>query len=298
MNQDTKALLFGLVAVGCWSTVATAFKLALSYIDTFQLLFYSTLTACLVLTATVLVRNGARTLVSSFKNHWQMALIAGLLNPVIYYLVLFRAYDVLPAQVALSINYTWAIVLSMMAIVFLKQKILAADMIAAVVCYSGVFVIATQGDITSFANADLWGLALALLSTFIWASYWTLNIRDKREPVTGLCMNFLVALPVTATLCFTFSGFTIPIQGLAGSVYVGLMEMAIAFIFWSIALNLTANAARVSNLIFLSPFVSLIIVNKVLGEEIYSTTLAGLVLIIAGLLYQQYAHKQGASPGS
>ena len=67
--------------------------------------------------------------------------------------------------------------------------------------------------------------------------------------------------------------------------------MAIAFLFWSSALKLTNNASRVSNLIFLAPFVSLVIINRVLGEEIYATTLAGLVLIVSGLLFQQYVHR-------
>ena len=36
---------------------------------------------------------------------------AGLINPCIYYLLLFQAYDRLLAQQALALNYTWPIVL-------------------------------------------------------------------------------------------------------------------------------------------------------------------------------------------
>ena len=197
MSNDGRAILLGLVAVACWSTVATAFKMSLAYVDIFQLVFYSTLTANIALVTAVVVRRGANILLVSFREHWRLTIIAGLLNPVIYYLILFKAYELLPAQVAQPINYTWSIVLTLMAIVFLKQKVKAGDLVAAAVCYGGVFIIATQGDLASFAGANIAGVGLALLSTFVWAGYWTLNIRDPREPVVGLCLNFLVALPVT-----------------------------------------------------------------------------------------------------
>lgn len=290
VNQERKALLFGLAAVACWSTVATAFKVALQHNDVYQLVFYATLVSTLFLLGVVLIQGHLVELVQAFRQHWLMACLGGLLNPLIYYVVLFKAYDLLPAQVAMSINYSWAIVLSLMAILFLGQRMLIADILAAVICYGGVVIIATQGDLTSFAGADLAGVGLALLSTVIWASYWTLNIRDVREPVLGLCMNFLVALPATAVVCALFSSFLINTDAFLASAYVGLMEMGVAFVLWSTALRTATNASRISNLIFLSPFVSLVIINQVLGEAILPTTLYGLVLIIGGLGLQQYAH--------
>ena len=124
----------------------------------------------------------------------------------------------------------------------------------------------------------------------IWAAYWTLNIVDERESIIGLTLNFLFALPLTASLCFVLSELSINYHGALAAIYVGLIEMAIAFILWSIALNTTTNASRVSNLIFLSPCLSLIIINQVLGEAIMTQTIIGLMLIFCGLIYQQHAH--------
>ena len=292
ITNEKKALLFGLGAVVCWSTVATAFKLTLAELDVFQLVFFSTLTASLTLTGAVAATSGLPALINDLKEHWRITLAAGLMNPMLYYVILFQAYDLLPAQVAMSINYTWAIVLSLMAIVFLGQKILAADIGAAVICYGGVFVIATQGDITSFGDVSLAGIGLALLSTVIWAGYWTLNVADKRDSLNGLCLNFMLALPLSLLVCLLFSDLNVTMKGVGGAIYVGLVEMAIAFLLWSRALKLTTNAARVSNLIFLAPFVSLVIINQLLGEPLFITTFVGLVLIISGLLYQQAMHRR------
>ena len=288
-------MLFGLGAVLSWSTVATAFKVALSLVDTFQLLFFATLTAAVILVTLVASRFGVTTLVVNFRSHWKLTLLAGVLNPIVYYNLLFRAYDLLPAQVALSINYTWAIVLTLMAVVFLKQNIQRVDIIAAGICYAGVVIIATGGNFMTLQVADSLVLVLALLSTFAWAAYWILNVKDGREPMVGLCLNFLVALPVAAFSCYVFSDFDVPLKGLLAASYVGMAEMAAGFLFWSAALKLSNNASRVSNLIFLSPFISLVFIHFILKEPVEIATLAGLVLIVAGLVTQQLVHQRQGS---
>ena len=293
MTNQVRAYLFAIITVLFWSTVATAFKFTLRYLDIFQLLFYACLTSAIILLVVVIARGQVRTLISIFREHWKITLLAGALNPCLYYLVLFEAYDRLPAQVAQPINYTWAITLTFMSIIFLKQKISSADILAAFVCYAGVVVIATQGDLSGFESSDGIGVGLALFSTIIWASYWILNVRDPRDPIAGMCLNFLVALPVVAVICHFFSGFRVPLPGLMGAIYAGLFEMSIAFVFWSFALRLSENTSRVSNLIFLAPFLSLVFINQVLGETIYRTTYVGLLFIICGLLYQQWAHARG-----
>ena len=150
MGPSSKALLFGLAAVVCWSTVATAFKVALLVLEPIQLVFYANLTAVLMLLAIVAARGQIQEIPVTFVSHWRLTFLAGTLNPFAYYLILFKAYELLPAQVAMSINYSWAIVLTFMTVIFLKQQVLLADMIAAFVCYSGVFFIASGGDVTSF----------------------------------------------------------------------------------------------------------------------------------------------------
>ncbi len=76
-------------------------------------------------------------------------------------------------------------------------------------------------------------------------------------------------------------------QGWVAVTYVGLFEMGITFVLWLNALKNTNNTARISNLIFASPFISLLLLATIIGEEIHPSTLMGLVLIIIGLVIQQ-----------
>jgi hypothetical protein len=218
----------------------------------------------------------------------------GLINPCLYYLLLFGAYDRLPAQEAMAINYTWALTLTYLAVPMLGHRLRLTDGIAGLVCYSGVFVIATRGEVLSFQLSDGAGVALALLSTLAWALYWIFNTRDTREPVAGLLLNFLFAWPLLLLLAL-YEGWQWPSwQGMAGAAWVGAFEMGIAFVLWLLAMKKATNTSRLSNLIFLSPPLSLVFVAVIVGEVIRPSTVVGLAMVVAGLYLQQRYRSQDA----
>jgi len=288
MDNQKKAYIYGLSTVLLWSTVATAFKLSLRYLDYIQLLLYSTIVSILVLSCILALRKKTRLLFSYSGKQYLRSLVLGFLNPFLYYMVLFKAYDLLPAQEAQPLNYTWAITLALLSIPLLKQRIGIKDIFSVFVSYSGVVVISTHGDIFSFRFSNPLGVALALGSTVIWALYWIYNTKDDRDPVAGLLLNFMFGLPWVLTCCLLFSNVRVSNPfGLVGAAYVGVFEMGITFVLWLSALKLSENTAKVGNLIFLSPFLSLVFIHFLVGEDILPSTFIGLVLIVAGLLIQQ-----------
>ena len=98
---------------------------------------------------------------------WLHSLVLGALNPFLYYLVLFEAYALLPAQEAQALNYTWALTMALLAVPLLGHSLRAGELLAALVCYGGVLVIATRGQLLSLPDlllvvADLGDLPLQL----------------------------------------------------------------------------------------------------------------------------------------
>ncbi|UPW18351.1 DMT family transporter [Agarivorans sp. TSD2052] len=289
MKTQTKAYCFGLTAVLMWSTVATAFKLALQWLTPIQLVLLASISSILLLSSVLLWQN---------KLHlaWRYALarpayflLVGAINPFLYYLVLFKAYDLLPAQQAQSLNYTWAITLALLAVPFLKQQLRKQDLVAMALGYLGVLVIATRGDILAMQFDSVAGVLLALFSTLLWAGYWIINTRHQGDAVASLLVAFCFSLPMVFCYCWFTDGLP-PWHAKAwlGAAYVGLFEMGIAFVCWVLALKYTNNTARISNLIFVSPFLSLFFIGYFLGEQIESATYIGLLLIISGLVIQQW----------
>ncbi|ELV8766858.1 DMT family transporter [Vibrio vulnificus] len=287
--NERRALGFGLSAVLLWSTVATAFKLTLAEFSPIQMLTVASVVSAMAL-LTICALQGKLTQISTtfLSNPWYYLLL-GLINPLAYYLILFKAYDLLPASQAQAINYSWAITLTLMAAVFLGQKIRKQDWVACVFSYVGVIVIATKGDLLGLSFESPVGVALALTSTLLWAGYWILNTKNQADPIVGVLLGFLVAIPFAIALAVIEgqSWGQISTQGWLAVTYVGLFEMGVTFVLWLSALKLTNNTARISNLIFASPFISLMLLSSIIGEEIHPTTLIGLMLIIAGLVIQQ-----------
>lgn len=286
MNSDRRAISYGLAAVALWSTVATAFKVALGYMSPLELMWMASLVSWALMGALVIQRGQMR---RALKQGWSTALWAGLMNPVAYYLVLFAAYDRLPGQEAMALNYTWALAMALLAVPILKQTLTRMDVVAGLVAYSGVWVIATRGKVLDVDFADPLGVALALVSTLIWALYWLLNARDGRPALVAQWQNFSVGVPVLSVLLIAGPGLQwYGIKALGAGIYVGLFEMGVAFVLWQMAVQKVSRTAKVSNLIFLSPPVSLLLLHFVIGEPILISTLAGLVLILGGLGLQQW----------
>lgn len=279
-------MLYGLGAVALWSTVATAFKVALGYMSPLELMWLASLVSWGLIGALV-VRQGLAG--QALRQGWRTAAWAGLMNPVAYYLVLFGAYDRLPGQEAMALNYTWALAMAFLAVPILGQRLTRIDVLAGLVAYCGVWVIATRGAVFDVAFADPLGVAMALASTLIWALYWLLNARDHRPPLVAQWQNFSVGVPVLTALLLAGPGLEWHgWAGLGAGVYVGLFEMGIAFVLWQLAVHRVSRTAKVSNLIFLSPPVSLLLLFLVVGEPVLPSTLVGLVLILAGLGLQQW----------
>ncbi len=290
MPDQKKAYLYALLTVAIWSTVASAFKISLRYLDHVQLLFYSCLTSTLVLGILSVYFLGPgfwrQITASSIKS----SLLLGFLNPFLYYLVLFKAYDLLPAQEAQPLNYTWGITLALLSIPLLKQNINRLQILAIIISYSGTLVICTRGNLLNMEFSNPLGVTLALGSTIIWALYWIYNTKDSLDPVLKLFLNFgagLIYITIFLPTVTTF-GFE-DVRGLYGAIYVGIFEMGITFVFWLMALRLSRTTAQVGNLIYLSPFLSLIFIYFLVGETILFSTIIGLVLIMTGLIIQNRA---------
>jgi drug/metabolite transporter (DMT)-like permease len=289
------------MAIGCWSTIGSAFKLTLRFTEPAGLLLISSVVAVFVL-GTILASKGKwPPWIGQTKAHVLHSAVLGLLNPFLYYLVLLKAYDILPAQMAGTLNYAWPLVLVLLSVPILKQPISALSFVAILISFIGILIISMQpetgalsaGDQDNFLTGNqITGVILAVGSALFWALYWIYNLKDDRESLDKLFLNF--SFGAIYTLIFvvlrggvTFHGW----QAIAGGIYIGLFEMGITFVLWLNALKFSSTTAKVSNLIYLSPFISLIFIHFTVGEPITFSTVTGLILIVAGILFQQYLKK-------
>ncbi|MCD6557351.1 MAG: DMT family transporter [Bacteroidales bacterium] len=291
-TNQKKAYIFAISAVLLWSTVAVSFKIALRYVDFLHLLLFASFTALIIYLIIALIDKTFKQLFKISKKDILTSALIGFLNPFLYYVVLFKAYSLLPAQIAQPLNYLWPVVLVLLSAPLLGEKLKLISVVSLLVGFVGVYVISTQGDLFGFKVNEPLGVLLAAGSSVIWALSWIFNQKDKRNEQTKLFWNFLFGFFYIFISVVLFSELKLPeIKGIAAVIYVGFFEMGITFFLWMKALHLTERNDNISNLIFLSPFSALIFIHFILKEEIYYTTLIGLVLIVAGIFIQRIRFK-------
>jgi len=294
MDKTRQSYICAVLAILFWSTIPTAFKICLSELDILPMLTLASVTSTLALFI-ILLSEGKKALLrnNSQRDLFSSALL-GLINPFLYYLILLRAYQLLPAQIAQPLNMIWPIILVFLSVPILKQKIKSRSFIALFVSFFGVLIISSQGNLFNPGHADIRGVLLATGSSFFWAFYFILNVKDRRDEAVKLFLNFLFgSVYLVAAMIITGTwpenaGF----RGIASAVYIGLFEMGITFYLWLKALQMASTTDKISNLVYLAPFLSLVFVHFILREPVFYTTPAGLLLIVAGIMIQNRKPKK------
>lgn len=294
MKDQNKAYLLTGMVITFWATAASAFKIALRFVTPYTLLFYSVLVSSIALFIILTAQKKLGQLARMKRQELALAALLGFLNPFLYYVVLFKAYSVLPGQIAMALNYGWPLVLTLLSVPILKQRLTGIQIFAVIVSFLGAVIIATRGKLTGFGDLNSLGVFLAAGSTVIWASFWLLNARDRRDPVVKLFSGFCFGLLFTLLFSPFAGGLILPeARAFAPLVYVGLFEMGITFVLWLTALQLTSSAAKIGILIYITPFFSLLMLRLAVGEQIHPATFIGLVMIVGSILYQGLRSKAG-----
>jgi len=291
-RQHKLAYAYAAVAVLFWATAASAFKLSLRHVGVQPLLCIASVSSTVVFFI-YLVATGKLRLLRTFTRKdylWSAGL--GLLNPFLYYVILFKAYSLLPAQEAQPINFVWPLTLVLLSIPLLGQRIKLVSILAIVISFTGVVIIATRpetpSDIFRFRFSNARGVFLALSTTIIWSLFWIYNTKDRCDEAVRLFMNFTFASVYILALMLVTGQAAIPDwAGLLGGIYIGLFEMGVTFLAWLKAMRNAKTTAHVVSLIYLVPFLSLLLIALVVGETIRLSTVIGLVLIVTGIIVQK-----------
>ena len=292
MTRENMAMLYALSAVLIWSTVATVLTLTLRYMKKEEMLLWAFSASFIVLGTMLLATRRQHRLKSYLRKYWKQSIVLGTMNPFIYYFTLFYAYELLPAQEAQAINYTWALMLAYLSVPILGHRLRRQDIVAGLLCYFGVLILATHGALLTLEFSHPRGVLVALASTLFWALYWIYVTKLKEDTIVILFANFGVGLTwIVIYVLFAHIEIQMHPVGMMGTLYIGLFEMGVTFVLWGKALALTTRTSVISNLIFLSPILSLFLIHFIAGESIYISTIVALGFILFGLLIQQRTPK-------
>ena len=120
-------------------------------------------------------------------------------------------------------------------------------------------------------------------------TFWLANVRDDRDAVVKLLLNFIFGLAFVGVAAVALAGPPpLDLRGIGGSAYTGVFEMGLTFVLWMRALSLSRTTAQVSNLVYLAPFLSLVFISVIVGETIRPSSVIGLLLIVGGIVIRRF----------
>ncbi len=280
-----KYYIYASISILGWSTVATVVKLLLGSMGSMQVLWLSSLFAAMFLFAVNLMSGNIKKLLAYKPKDYLISALICLPGTFLYYVFYYTGTSYMPASQAFIVNYLWPIMSVVFACIILKEKMTVPKIIALLCSFLGVMVV-VSGDLVEFKWQTIIGAVFCALGAVSYGLFTALNQRSSYDkPVTlmiGFFSSFLLTTVVNL-LNMDFPALNIPT--LLGLGWNGIVSIGIASTTWQFALE-SNDTAKISNLAYITPFLSLIWTWLVLGENIGVLSIIGLAVIMIGIYIQ------------
>lgn len=280
-----KQYLYAAISILGWSTVATIVKLLLGSMSSIQVLCISSLFASLFLFVVSCVTGSIKKLKTYKPRDYLISVLIGLPGTFFYYIFYYSGTSFMPASQAFIVNYLWPIMCVVFACIILKEKMTAVKALALGLSFLGVIVVVGR-DILSFEWHTLIGAGLCVAGAVSYGIFTALNQKSSYEKPHTFMISFFASFLLTAVICLVRGNFPV-LDGmqLLGMAWNGIVSIGIASTLWQLAL-IGADTAKISNLAYITPFLSMVWTWLILGEEISLWSLFGLAIIVLGILIQ------------
>ena len=286
MKSEKKAYFYVVLTVVLWSSAAAVSKLNLRYLSNLQALFYTSLFASICLFAIVLFQNKLNVIKKyKIKDYWHFAYM-GFIGVYLYYICFYASLIYSTAQEAFIVNYTWPIWVIIFAIIILKEKLRFKKILAILLGFIGVYFIMTNGQILTLSFTNLKGHVFALLGAVCYGLFSVIGKKSKYEHFTSMFFYYAFSLIFILATVLYFSHIPVlSLSELIGLFWIGGIASAIGYVTWFRALKY-GRTSKMSNFIFLTPFISLVFIYFLVGEEILFSSIIGLVFMVLGIIIQ------------
>lgn len=280
-----KSYIYAATSILCWSTVATVSKLLLTNLNNIQLLNISSLVAALFFLILNIVNGNIKKLKQYTLKDYLMSLIISVPATFLYYIFYYGGTDMMPASQAFIINYLWPIMSVLFACIILREKLTVRKLTAIIISFIGVMIVAGNAVIKLDKTAML-GSLFCVLGAISYGVFTALNKKYEYDKSISMMLGYFLSFVLTlfiniadgSTITLTFA--QIPLV-----IWNGVFTIAIANFSWVLALR-NGNTARISNLAYITPFLSLVWTSVFLKEQLALNSIIGFAVIIAGILIQ------------
>ena len=287
-----KEYIYAIISVLLWSTTATVTKILLGNLDSMQILLLGSLFAVIFLFIINCIKGNLKEVKNYKLKDYFKIFVIGILGTFLYNLFLFLGINTLQASQAFIINYLWPIMTVIFACLILKEKMTLRKIIAVIISFIGVIIVTSNGNILSIEKSSIIGTIYCVLGAISYGLFSVLNKKQNYNKYTSMMLYYLCSFCISLIyVIFTKRVFVPKTNQLLGSLWIGVFTKAIAFTTWALALE-KGDTARISNIAYITPFISLVWTSVILREKLSIYSIIGLIIIILGIFIQMKNNKK------
>lgn len=277
--------------------MAAVVKSMLSDIPNLEALSVSSFLAFLFLLV-VNLKNGTVKEMKHFSVR-DYGIIAGLgfIGLFLYSALYYYGLQQLTSQEACILNYLWPMMLVLFSCIILKEKLTLIKGAAMLSSFAGIVILSAGGGRVADGNTAL-GMISCITAAACYGLFSVLNKKADYNQSIFMMIGWLVV-----AVCSLVSGLMtetwVPVTGTRwlGILWLGVAADAVAYLWWALALKGTENTAKIANLAYLTPFLSLVVSAVFLKERMELRMLIALVFIMGGILLQNLFENRRKTEG-
>ncbi len=288
-----KNYIFAITTVFIWATMAAVVKKILFDIPNLEVLAISSY----ISSAFLLLVNFFTGKMKGFKQikTRDIGVLSGLgfIGLFVYSALYYYGLSQLTSQEACIVNYLWPIMLVIFSCIILKEPLTGMKAFAMICSFVGIVILSMGSGENADGNTTL-GIISCVIAAACYGLFSVLNKKCNYDQSISMMIFWLVAAVCSTILgLVTENWVAIGGEQWLGLLWLGIVVDAIAYLLWALALNGVKNSAKIANLAFLTPFMSLVVSAVLLNEKIELRAVVALVFIIGGILLQSfYEQKQ------
>ena len=268
-----------------WGSFAAISKLVLYNIDSFQVQFYMFGVAVIIMTLILLAKGKMADLLTIQVTDLARLVLYGVPSYLYYFLYLL-ALKLIPAVEASMLNYLFPIMVVLFAVPIHKEKLDNAKLFSILLGFLGMIIIITNGRFYNIRLTNLPGDLLAIGAAICWGIFSNLGKKNAIDSFISIYVYTVVSFFLAMVMMLAFSSFTVPsLPAGAGLLWLGMSNIVLSYFLWFKILK-SVPISMVANLSFITPFVTLLFIALLLGERISLIQLAGLLVIMLGIVLQ------------
>ncbi len=281
-----KEYLFAVAAIIAWGTCAPVCKAATETLSEEFFLFMSSALAFVSLLILNILNRGKIKEKNYKPRDFTLMALFGFIGICLYMYFYYIGIARLPSAEACTINYLWPIMIVFFSIPILKEKLTLKKVVAILISFCGITLVATQGNFVSVAGIDFAGVFFCLAAVICYGFFCVLLKKYDYDEMLVFCIAYLITTIFSGIICIVNNSFSaITPDSYVGILWNGVIVNAAAYLLWAKALN-SGETSKISNIAYLTPFLSLMFGKILLDENISVSSFIGLCFIVFGILIQ------------